>query len=100
MNDKSRNKGSIDRAEYPATKEHVVAEDATVLWNLKFNYMKNVNSLNINLLSPSNLNSKIYSKRKVDVLANSMHKYGQLEPIVINNKNVIQSGVLRWEAAK
>jgi|LauGreDrversion4_2_1035121.scaffolds.fasta_scaffold38406_1 ParB-like chromosome segregation protein Spo0J len=62
--------------------------------------MKNVTSLDINLLSPSKANSKIYSKRKVDILANSMHKYGQLEPIVINNKNVIQSGVLRWEAAK
>ncbi len=62
--------------------------------------MKNVSSLDINLLSPSKANSKIYSKRKVDVLANSMHKYGQLEPIVINKENVIQSGVLRWEAAK
>ena len=62
--------------------------------------MKNVNIVDISLLSPNKTNGKFYSKRKVDILANSMHKFGQLEPIVINKENVIQSGVLRWEAAK
>lgn len=50
-------------------------------------------------LKPSEFHSKVYSPRRVELLAESMHQYGQLEPIIINESNTILSGVLRWEAA-
>ena len=59
-----------------------------------------IKSMAVNELQPSDTNAKTYSTRKVDMLAESMRQQGQLEPIVVNKKNVILSGVLRWQAAK
>ncbi len=61
---------------------------------------KQVKRLAVGDLRPSETHAKAYSKRKVDMLAESMHQHGQLEPIVVNQDGVILSGVLRWEAAK
>lgn len=60
---------------------------------------KQVKRLAVEDLRPSETHAKAYSKRKVDMLAESMHQHGQLEPVIVNNDGVILSGVLRWEAA-
>jgi len=51
-------------------------------------------------LKPSENHPKVYSPRRVELLAESMNQHGQLEPIIINDSNTIISGVLRWQAAK
>jgi ParB-like chromosome segregation protein Spo0J len=61
---------------------------------------KQVKRLAVEGLRPSETHAKAYSKRKVDMLAQSMFQHGQLEPIIVNQDGVILSGVLRWEAAK
>jgi ParB-like chromosome segregation protein Spo0J len=59
-----------------------------------------IKRLAVQNLQPSETHAKAYSQRRVDMLAQSMLQHGQLEPLVINKKNTILSGVLRWEAAK
>ena len=42
------------------------------------------------------MNDKIYDNTDLSSLVNSLEQYGQLEPIVINNKNTIISGHRRY----
>jgi ParB-like chromosome segregation protein Spo0J len=57
-------------------------------------------SLAVADLLPSKTHAKIYEPRNLEILAESMRKYSQLQPIVVNSKNTIISGMSRWMAAK
>lgn len=60
--------------------------------------MEKVEQKNIEDLKPHPLNDKIYEKQfeNISKLEKSIRKYGQLEPIVINSKNIIISGHRRF----
>jgi ParB-like chromosome segregation protein Spo0J len=55
--------------------------------------------VDINKLRQSKTNARVYSERRVDLLAESISNFGQLEYIVINKKNVVISGWMRVLAA-
>ena len=61
--------------------------------------MEKVEQKNIEDLKPHPLNDKIYEKQfeNISKLEKSIRKYGQLEPIVINSKNIIISGHRRFK---
>jgi ParB-like chromosome segregation protein Spo0J len=59
----------------------------------------NVIDVEISKLRQSKTNARVYSERRVDLLAESIDNFGQLENIVINKKNVVISGWLRVLAA-
>jgi ParB-like chromosome segregation protein Spo0J len=59
----------------------------------------NVIDAEISKLRQSKTNARVYSKRRVDLLAESIDNFGQLENIVINKKNVVISGWMRVLAA-
>jgi ParB-like chromosome segregation protein Spo0J len=60
---------------------------------------KTVIDVEISILRQSKTNARVYSKRRIDLLAESISNFGQLENIVINKKNVVISGWLRVLAA-
>ena len=61
--------------------------------------MEKVEQKNIEDLKPHPLNDKIYEKQfeNISKLEKSIRKYGQLEPIVINSKNIIIGGHRRFK---
>ena len=61
---------------------------------------KTVIDVDINKLRQSKTNARVYSERRVDLLAESIDNFGQLENIVINKKNVVISGWMRVLAAR
>ena len=62
-------------------------------------FKEEVEQRNIEDLKPHPLNSKIYLEQfeNIEKLQKSIEKHGQLEPIVINAKNVIISGHRRFK---
>ena len=61
---------------------------------------KKFDDVDISILRQSKTNARVYSERRVDLLAESIDNFGQLENIVINKKNVVISGWMRVLAAR
>ena len=61
---------------------------------------KKFDDVDISILRQSKTNARVYSERRVDLLAESIDNFGQLEKIVINKKNVVISGWMRVLAAR
>ena len=61
---------------------------------------KKIDDVDVKILRQSKTNARVYSKRRVDLLAESIDNFGQLENIVINKKNVVISGWMRVLAAR
>lgn len=51
-------------------------------------------------LKPAARKLRLHSRAKLDTLMRSLAEYGQVEPIVINGRNVIIHGQARFEAAR
>ena len=72
-----------------------------ILFTVNFSIMeKTVIDVDISKLRQSKTNARVYSERRVDLLAESISNFGQLEYIVINKKNVVISGWMRVLAAR
>ena len=61
---------------------------------------KKIDDVDISILRQSKTNARVYSERRVDLLAESIDNFVQLENIVINKKNVVISGWMRVLAAR
>lgn len=59
-----------------------------------------IEEVNINDLKPYARNQKIHTQKQVQMVANSIQKFGIIQPIVINKNNIIVSGHCRYEAGK
>lgn len=59
-----------------------------------------IEEVNIKDLKPYARNQKIHTQKQVQMVANSIKKFGIIQPIVINKNNIIVSGHCRYEAGK
>lgn len=59
-----------------------------------------MNTLKITELKPYAKNSKVHSDAQIEKVANSIKKFGFIQPIVVDKDNTIVIGHCRYEAAK
>jgi site-specific DNA-methyltransferase (adenine-specific) len=58
------------------------------------------NQLKIDLIKPYPRNSKVHSKKQIDLIAKSIKEFGFKQPIVVDKNNEVIIGHARLEAAK